>query len=171
MFYRIIATSKTGAGYNPALTYNHRGNQMHTVKFSLLLLTILALGFTAGCGGRGARPINTQDGDADRVELLGSRKVDFKADHDVIMVTLKEGTFHALRVEVEGSELEMWDIDVFFSNGGHEDFNTRVNFGQGSWSRRLDLRGGARGIKKVTFKYKSKKPRTGKATVKLYGIH
>ncbi|MCA8916391.1 MAG: hypothetical protein KDB90_13355 [Planctomycetes bacterium] len=144
---------------------------MRTAQLSVLLLALLMLGVSTGCGKRGARPINTQDGDTDRVELLGTRKVDFKGDFDTIMVTLKEGTFHAIRVDVEGSAIEMWDIDVFFSNGGHEDFNTRLNFAEGSWSRRIDLRGGARGIKKVTFKYKSKKLKTGKATVKLYGIH
>ncbi|MCB9895753.1 MAG: hypothetical protein H6839_15005 [Planctomycetes bacterium] len=144
---------------------------MTTARLSVMLLLLIALGASTGCGGRGARPINTQDGDADRVELLGTRKVDFKGDFDTIMVTLKEGTFHALRIDVDGSALEMWDVDVFFSNGGHEDIATRMNFAEGSWSRRIDLRGGARGIKKVTFKYKSKKARTGKATVKLYGIH
>ena len=114
---------------------------MRTAQLSVLLLALLMLGVSTGCGKRGARPINTQDGDTDRVELLGTRKVDFKGDFDTIMVTLKEGTFHAIRVDVEGSAIEMWDIDVFFSNGGHEDFNTRLNFAEGSWSRRIDLRG------------------------------
>ena len=142
---------------------------MNTAKLTLLALVLALLGFTPACGGKKA--INRVDGDNNQVELLGSRKVNFKGDFDTIPVTLFEGTFRAIRIDVDGSALEMWDIDVYFSNGGHEDFNTRLNFAEGSWSRRIDLRGGARGIKKVTFKYKSKNVRTGRATVKLYGIH
>jgi len=147
-----------------------RGIGMNTARIVLFGLLALVIGLSSGCG-RGGKPVNTRDGDADRVELLGSRKVNFGADHDTINCNLRDGTFHAIRIEVEGSEMEMWDVDVFFLNGGHEDIATRHEFREGSWSRRIDLRGGARGIDKVTFKYKSKKPRTGKATVKLYGIH
>jgi len=142
---------------------------MRSIGVTLLALVLLAT-FTA-CGGRGNKPANTRDGDNDRVELLGTRKVDFGGDKDTIQCSAKDGTFHAIRIEVDGSEMEMWDVDVHFLNGGHEDFNTRLDFEEGSWSRRIDLRGGARGIDKVVFKYKSKKPKTGKATVKLYGIH
>jgi hypothetical protein len=144
---------------------------MNTAKLLLLVLVLGTLGFTAGCGKRGARPINTQDGDANRVEMLGSRKVNFRADRDTILVTLHEGTFHAIRLDVNGSALEMWDVDVFFSNGGHQDVATRLKFAKGSWSRRIDLRGGARGIRKVVFKYKSLHRGSGRATIKLYGIH
>ncbi len=139
-------------------------------RTSVVLLLLVSVFMLSSCG-RGSRPVNTQDGDNDRVEHLGQRRVDFKGDHDTIECSLRDGTFHAIRIEVEGSELEMWDIDVFFINGGHQDVDTRVQFAEGSWSRRIDLRGGARGIDKVTFKYKSKKARTGKATVHLYGIH
>ena len=142
---------------------------MKTAQLSMFVLLLVAVLITPACGGKKA--VNRVDGDDDRVELLGTRKVSFKADHDTIAVTLLEGTFKAIRLEVDGSALEMWDIDVFFSNGGHQDVDTRLVFGEGSWSRRIDLNGGARGIKKVTFKYKSKKARTGRATVKLYGIH
>jgi hypothetical protein len=141
---------------------------MRTAQIAVLALMLLAL---AACGGRGSRPVNTQDGDNDRVELLGSKKVNFRGDFDTINVTMRDGTFHAIRIEVEGSDLEMWDVDIWFQNGGHEDAATRLHFEEGSWSRRIDLRGGARGIDKVNFKYKSKQPRTGKATIKLYGIH
>lgn len=142
---------------------------MKTAQLSLMLILLIAAIVTPACSGK--KTINRIDGDDDRVELLGTRKVNFGADHDTILVTLLEGTFRAIRLEVDGSAMEMWDIDVFFSNGGHQDINTRLNFGEGSWSRRIDLTGGARGIKKVTFKYKSKKLRSGRATVKLYGIH
>ena len=142
---------------------------MVTTRLSLLLIAVLMISASTGCGGKKA--VNRVDGDDNQVELLGTRKVNFKGDFDTINVTLFEGTFHALRIDVDGSAMEMWDVDVFFSNGGHQDISTRLNFDEGSWSRRIDLTGGARGIKKVTFKYKSKKLRDGRATVKLYGIH
>jgi hypothetical protein len=142
---------------------------MRTAQFAILGLLLAAFGL-GGCG-KGSKPVNTRDGDNDRVELLGSRKVNFGGDHDTINVSMRDGTFHAIRIEVDGSDLEMWDVDVFFQNGGHEDFATRLHFEEGSWSRRIDLRGGARGIDKVTFKYKSKRRGSGRADIKLYGIH
>lgn len=134
-----------------------------------VLLTLVAVLFVSGCGGKRAAA-RAADADNDRVEFLGERKVNFGGDVDTILVGANDGLFRAIRIEVDGSALEMWDIDVHFGNGGHEDFNTRLHFEEGSWSRRIDLRGGERIIKKVVFKYKSKNRKTGRATVKLYGI-
>ncbi|MCA8945610.1 MAG: hypothetical protein KDB29_05245, partial [Planctomycetes bacterium] len=83
---------------------------MNTAKLTLLALVLALLGFTPACGGK--KPINRIDGDSNQVELLGSRKVNFKGDFDTIPVTLFEGTFRAIRIDVDGSALEMWDIDV-----------------------------------------------------------
>lgn len=144
---------------------------------TLMLCLALALcgAFVAGCGGRRPGPANreTEHRDpSDRVELLGSRKVDFRGEKDTIMVTAAEGTFEAIRLEVEGNGLEMWDVEITYGDGNKHSPATRLHFGEDSWSRRIDLPGGNRVIRKVEFKYKSQGPRReGRATIKLFGVH
>jgi len=101
-------------------------------------------------------------------ELLGSRRVSFGAERDVIDVGAREGTFDAIRIEVDGGNLEMYNIRLTFGNGDTWSPNTRVFFRQGSWSRLIDLPGPARIIRKVEFWYRSR-VRRGQATVRVFG--
>ena len=101
-------------------------------------------------------------------EPLGSRRVSFAVDRDVIDVGAREGTFEAIRIEVEGGSLEMYNIRLTFGNGDTWSPNTRVLFRQGSWSRQIDLPGPARVIRKIEFWYRSRL-RRGQATVRVFG--
>src|SRR5712671_3792951 len=74
-------------------------------------------------------------------DLLGSRRVSFAVDRDVIDVGLPEGTFNAIRIEVDGGTLEMYNIVLTFGNGDTWSPNTRVVFRQGSWTRLIELPG------------------------------
>ncbi|MBE7490770.1 MAG: hypothetical protein HS108_03250 [Planctomycetes bacterium] len=101
-------------------------------------------------------------------ELLGTREVSFENDKDVIEVTAKEGLFKAIRIKVEDGNLEMHGIKVTFGNDEAWEPDVRAVFKEDSRSRDIDLPGEARFIKRVSFKYESKRKR-GKAEVKLYG--
>jgi len=101
-------------------------------------------------------------------EPLGSRRVSFAVDRDVIDVGAREGTFNAIRIEVDGGALEMYNIVLTFGNGDTWSPNTRVVFRQGSWSRLIDLPGPARFIRKIEFWYRSRL-RRGQATVRVFG--
>jgi len=101
-------------------------------------------------------------------ELLGSRQVSFRAEKDVIAVTGRQGSFGAIKLEVEGGNLDMYNIGVIFGDGSVFSPETRVEFRQGSWSRSLDLPGDARVIRRVEFLYRSEL-RRGRATIRLYG--
>ena len=101
-------------------------------------------------------------------ELLGSRRVSFAAERDVIDVGAREGTFNAIRIEVDGGSLEMYNIRITFGNGDTWSPNTRVLFRQGSWSRLIDLPGPARVIRTIEFWYRSR-VRRGQATVRVFG--
>jgi len=101
-------------------------------------------------------------------ELLGSRRVSFAVDRDVIDVGAREGTFDAVRIEVDGGSLEMYNIRITFGNGDTWSPNTRVLFRQGSWSRLIDLPGPARVIRRIEFWYRSRL-RRGQATVRVFG--
>jgi hypothetical protein len=101
-------------------------------------------------------------------EPLGSRRVSFAVDHDVIEVGAREGTFNAIRIEVDGGTLEMYNIVLTFGNGDTWSPNTRVVFRPGSWSRLIDVPGPARFIRKIEFFYRSRL-RRGQATVRVFG--
>jgi len=101
-------------------------------------------------------------------ELLGSRRVNFALDHDAILVGAREGGFTALKLEVVGGNLEMYNIKVTFGNGQSFSPETRVQFHQGSWSRTIDLPGPVRIVRRVDFWYRSRL-RRGAATLRLFG--
>ncbi len=104
----------------------------------------------------------------DEWELLGTRQVNFRAEKDVIAVTGREGAFRAIKLEVEGGNLDMYNIRVIFGDGSVFSPETRINFREGSWSRTIDLPGAARVIRRIEFFYKSD-VRRGRATVRVYG--
>ena len=126
------------------------------------ILTALILTACASSGGTysAAYP-------QDEWDLLGTRQVSFAAEKDVIGAK-HQGRFRAIKIEVEGGNLEMYNIRVVFGNGGHFSPETRVVFRQGSWSRTIDLPGDARVIRRIEFWYRSELKR-GRATVRVYG--
>ncbi len=101
---------------------------------------------------------------------LGSRKVSLRAEKDTIAVTAAEGRFQALRLRVTGSDLSMYNIRVTFGDGSTWSPTTKLHFDEKSNTRRLDLPGKKRIIRKVEFWYRSTAPKTGRATVSLFGI-
>ena len=57
---------------------------------------------------------------------------------------------------------------VVFGDGTSFSPDTRLTFGQGSWSRDIDLPGGNRVIKRVEFRY-GNLPGGGRAQLELWG--
>ena len=101
-------------------------------------------------------------------DLLGSRRVSFTLDRDAIVVGAREGAFTAIKIEVAGGNLEMYNIRLTFGTGDTWSPNTRVQFQQGSSSRTIDLPGPARVIRRIDFWYRSRL-RRGTATVRVFG--
>lgn len=101
-------------------------------------------------------------------DLLGSRRVSFTLDHDAIVVGAREGAFTAIKIEVAGGHLDMYNIRLTFGNGDTWSPNTRLQFQEGSWSRTMDLPGPARVIRRIDFWYRSRL-RRGTATVRVFG--
>jgi hypothetical protein len=100
-------------------------------------------------------------------DLLGSRRVSFALDHDAIIVGAREGAFNAIKIEVAGGNLEMYNIRLTFGNGDTWSPNTRVQFQEGSGSRTIGLPG-ERVIRRIDFWYRSRL-RRGNATVRVFG--
>jgi hypothetical protein len=105
----------------------------------------------------------------DEWERLGSRKVNYRVDRDVIRVGAYEGSFRKLKLVVTGGNLNMHKMVVEYGNGSRDEFELRYNFSRRSGSRTLDLRGGNRVIKKIIFWYDSKNVSRRRATLSVYG--
>jgi len=100
---------------------------------------------------------------------LGSRKVNFGLDKDVIEVAYREGTFTAIKLEVTDGALNMHRCTIHFENGTQQEVELRHTFTKGSESRVIDLNGNRRFIKKIVFWYDSKNLQLNRATLTVFG--
>jgi hypothetical protein len=104
-------------------------------------------------------------------ERLGSRKVNYGLDKDAIAVGAHEGGYTKLKVVVKGGAINMHKMIVHYGNGTKENIALRHNFSKRSASRIIDLKGGKRIIKKITFFYDTKNLARSRATVHVFGRH
>lgn len=102
-------------------------------------------------------------------ELLGSQKVGFIVDKDVIQVGRQDGDFSKIKFVVKDNEVEFLDVDVVYGNGQKDDIKVRNKIRAGGETRAIDLQGGERFIKRVELRYRSKPSFKGQATVELWG--
>jgi hypothetical protein len=88
--------------------------------------------------------------------VLGSKHVNWKVDRDVLHVGPYEGGINKLKIKVTGGTVHMIRMVVTYGNGAKDEIPLRHVFKRGSTSRVIDLRGGNRMIKKITFVYDRK---------------
>jgi hypothetical protein len=72
---------------------------------------------------------------------LGERMVNGQVDRDAILVGGSEGRFRRVVIVVENSSLEMYDMDIEFSNGTHFSPRLKRRFAEGARSQVIDLPG------------------------------
>lgn len=126
------------------------------LKFKMLLMSIAFFGIALGA--------NAQQG----WTKIGERKVDFKADKDVIHA-ISKGKFRYLQVHVEDKAVEFDRMQVNFFNGKSQTIALRNRIPAGGKSRILNLKGDLRTITTIEFWYKSEKRGGKKASVIVYG--
>jgi hypothetical protein len=102
-------------------------------------------------------------------EEIGSLVADLNLDHGIID-TRGEGRFWSIRIEAAGADLEMYDIRMTFGNGEVFVPSLRHHFQEGSSSRRIDLPGGQRHLRKIEFWYKAVQPGPGQARIVVWGL-
>lgn len=139
------------------------------MKFShALLVAALAVGST-GC------VIHVRNGNSDIADFsrgwdkLGEHTVDFNVDKDSFEVTGNKGEFQAIGLRVSGAQVDVHDIRVTFGDGTTFSPNVRKEFRPGDFSRRIDLPGKRRVIRRVDFVYQTARKGRGRATVELFG--
>ncbi len=104
-------------------------------------------------------------------EKLGSKKVNYRLDKDVVHVGIKDGVFKKLKLVVSGGSLNMHKMVVHYGNGTKENINLKHNFSRLSTSRVIDLKGNRRVIKKIVFLYDTKNRSARKAKLHVFGKH
>ncbi len=113
----------------------------------------------------GGTPDETPEG----WEAVGSREVNFHADHDIIEVPGTKA-YRSLMLQVVGGDLDMFNVKVTFANGETYSPDTRFHFDSNTRSRTLDLPGNLRDIRRINFYYRSVKGGgEGHATIKVFG--
>ncbi|MEZ5819085.1 MAG: hypothetical protein R3D44_18600 [Hyphomicrobiaceae bacterium] len=104
-------------------------------------------------------------------ELLGSQKVGFKVDRDVIRVGRQDGRFRAIKLRVLDNDIELLDLRVVYGNGEPDNIPVRQFLRRNSETRTIDLRGNTRFIREIQMTYKSRPNFRGRATVQVFGLH
>lgn len=145
------------------------------IALSLVLVSSLSACVVRGGGGRNSTAAaERRDDRHDRKveamtgwDKLGERWVNGGADRDVIQVGRRDGRFRVIKLKAEHSALELFDVNVIFGDGTSFSPGTRLVFGQGSWSRTIDLPGGDRVIRRVEFRY-GNLPGGGRAQLELW---
>ena len=103
--------------------------------------------------------------------VLGKKHVSKGADHDVLMVTYRKGTFNKLKLKVTKSPVHITNIKVVYANGNSEKISINKNFSKGEFSKSYDLIGKNRIIKKIVFNYRTKLFAKGRANIIVFGKH
>jgi hypothetical protein len=99
---------------------------------------------------------------------LGSKKVSFQLDRDVIRVGANDGRFTELKVQVTGGALNMHKMVIEYGNGTKDNIPLKQNF-KNNGTRVIDLQGNKRVIKDITFYYDTKNKSRRRAIVHVYG--
>ena len=111
-------------------------------------------------------------GPGPRVELLGSQKIGFKVDRDVLRVGRKEGRFRRIALRAVDNDIEVLDMKIFYGRGPADDVQVRRVLRAGQQSEPIDLRGDEpRVIDRIEFIYRARPNFRGAATLEVYGVH
>ena len=132
-------------------------------RISVCLFTIMSAVLTF------VQPAAAQKGDRDNWELLGSQKVGFLVDRDVIKVGRREGRFEKIQLRARDNDVYILDLKVVFHNNDVQDIQVREDLRAGRSTRPLDLKGGDRVIKEIQIVYRAKPNFKGSAVVEVWG--
>jgi hypothetical protein len=101
---------------------------------------------------------------------IGETTVNMKTEKDEILVLGKD-KFTSLKIKVTDEPVYLASMTIYYENGETEDANISSDLKAGSASKVINLKGGAREIKKVSFVYHtSANTKNEKAHVELYGL-
>lgn len=112
-------------------------------------------------------------GPGPKVELLGSQKIGFATDRDVLRVGRREGRFSRVALRALDNDIEIMDMKIFYGGrkGPPDDVKFRGILRAGQRTQPIDLRGKeARVIERIEFVYRARPNFRGAATLEIYGV-
>ncbi len=171
--YRIDGTVRRGQSVNIDL----RGDRSYLRQIEFIYRSKLSLKGEARLrvDGRVARrgPPGPGPGPGPQVELLGTQKIGFAVDRDVLRVGRREGRFRRIALRALDNDIEILDMKVFYGRGGPpDDIQVRRVLRVGQRSEPIDLRGNEpRVIDRIEFVYRARPNFRGAATLEIYGVH
>jgi hypothetical protein len=100
-------------------------------------------------------------------QVIGTRDVTDRIDHDEMFV---EGhkLFDRIKLCVRRHPVQIYDVDVYFHNGGHQDVEVRSRINAGDCTRVIDLEGGQRDIQSIKLVYEETSKLARHATVVVW---
>ena len=102
---------------------------------------------------------------------LGTKTVSFGADWDELVVTGRQGTFNAIKLKVERSDVHFDRVIVHYRNRTREVLPIRKRIAAGGETRVINLKGANRIIRKIDFHYTTPLRDGKKARVIVFGRH
>lgn len=147
---------------------------MYLLNKSLVLIIAASLFISLSAFGS-LRPEATPDtafvAPSAKWEKLGSRKVNYRLERDVIPVTLAERTFTKLKIAVTGGAINMHKMVVTYGNGETQEITLCHKFRRGSSSRVIDLQGRRRIIRSINVWYDTRNLARKRAAFHVFGRH
>lgn len=128
-------------------------------------LIIVAVGFALSLYSCGSAKSVESDG----WKFIADKWVNFGVDKDVIHIGNVQDEYSKLVVRVTDAPLRMYDMKVFFDNGGVQDVAIKSIIKQGGQTRIIDLDGGKRRLSKIEFWYETKGRGKGRSRVAVWG--
>ena len=127
---------------------------------------ILAVMVVLGCA------VSAAGAQSGRWELLGSRTVTDRADHDTVKVGGAKGDFTAVKIQVQRRAVSFRRVVIHFRSGDDQKVELRDTIGANGESRVIDIEGRDRVIRSIEFWYEAQSlGRNGQATVLVHGRH
>lgn len=101
---------------------------------------------------------------------IGETKVDLSKDHDEIIVLMAD-RFSAIKFKVDEQSIHLMSMDVYFETGDKQSLKIDAPIQAAGESRVLNINGGERDLKKITFTYKTMPNAKNKmAKVEVWGM-
>lgn len=101
--------------------------------------------------------------------LLGTRVVSDRMDRDEIFLP-GHARYRQIKICVYRNPIRVYDVDVWYQNGTHQDINVRHRINDGQCTRNIDLNGWRRDIRNIRMMYEETSWGRGRtATVRVYG--
>lgn len=104
--------------------------------------------------GKGEKKVKVITNDKTGWQKIGKMTASFKKERDVMIVALAD-RFASIKIKAMDADIEITDLEVHYEKGDKQDIQVRELIKAGTESRVIDLDGGERSIKKITFVYKT----------------